>query len=534
MIPSIPVLRVNGERNAPLFALRPPLREMWKVRGGLAPLIDGQRHHAVVSYIEGKARGIAALDLDSGRPKWFAAQKKPAVHRPLALWNGIIVASTAARTLALLDADTGAIIRDIKGGPIDITGEVAALCDNVVVVQGRHTTCAVELPAGRVIWSQSAPYRPPDQLVFNTEAFCSTACLVVTGFTDGTVRALSVQTGREIWRVNVAGARLDPHTGTPVGRMRGIPCIHGDTVIFSAAFDSVICLALADGAQCWSQDATCGNHGGYLAGDRYHGVSGGHTGSGEYIVLEPSTGQILIRAKLDVPKKLIRAHVDSPADVVVTQTHIIGGTGQEAILAYEREGGKCVWSGRHNSTALHRLGGLVLTDDYLLACDEGWVTCLSGQGAGHGLRNHASEREAEAGLLPFEIVSVEETTVCLCRTRDPNRAPFSLLVGSKIGLTVATSNDGESLLRSFRRWFPVVPAARFGKPEQVADPMFFEDRQSYEGDWTRASWFADNEEIGGLSVYFSVAQGIGYFEEIDDQRRHPILARIAALVHRLP
>jgi outer membrane protein assembly factor BamB len=154
------------------------------------------------------------------------------------------------------------------------------------------------------------------------------------GMRDGTVRALSLKDGKEVWR---SGAF--PKYRHYLVEAKGVAYCRGGLVfvrteVYVAAFDC------RTGRQRWVRQLEPMLTAGCVYGDRYYALQS----RGAYWILDLKTGRDIFHANLrdDVPEKFWDRN-DTFNPMVVSETHLFCGLGLGYFLAFERDTGRLVW-----------------------------------------------------------------------------------------------------------------------------------------------------------------------------------------------
>jgi outer membrane protein assembly factor BamB len=512
-----------------------PIKEVWSVpsfnwRAGSPQFGEGL---VFVRYGLGKAR-LAALDRETGRVVW-----KSGHGTPLGVFEGKVVALTADR-YEVLEARTGKKLGDFAGPRTCIT----AMSGRVLVAQLPEGLWAADLATGRTLWKDEGRIGWAEE-----PRFCVSGDRAVFGLEDGSVAALTLSDGRKVWRCNLAELNL-PLTSkrqrierklrlavTP-SRLARVAAYRRSVIIGTG---DVVALSVDDGRVLWTRGDYLDD--GYLLDGRYHffGFMGGRPPT-TYAVVDAGTGRLRFKAELTVPSDLSwRKHISTGGSrLVVSESHVLIGTQQGAILAYARESGAYAGCVLERGNYGHP-GGLVLDGDRLFASDGTRLRCfatMAGEADAVASRT-ALSREPRDGYLPFEILATRaegRRAVHRCRTLGATRATFLFAVSrGSARLWVETIAEGECLLSAFRGAFPPDERVRYGRGSGVAAPITFDVdvlwRDKAPSDALGTEWVGTDGMLE-LVVTWSLRKKLGAFEEREDVGRAALLDGIAGLLKR--
>jgi outer membrane protein assembly factor BamB len=232
-----------------------PVKRLWddgvgggkkqsKLRLGLGPAID----NGVVFAANHKGE-VLAVSLETGRDVWVKKLKVPISAGPAAGY-GIVVAGTSKGAVIALDGATGRqlwraqINSELLSSP--------AISEKVVVmrsVDGRLN--GLDTHTGKVLWS--VEQQVPRLSLRGTAIPIVAKEVAISGFDNGKVMAVSLNTGDTLWDTALAS----PHGRTELDRLVDIDSavrVVGDNV-FAAGFQGrTAMLALDSGQLWWSHD----------------------------------------------------------------------------------------------------------------------------------------------------------------------------------------------------------------------------------------------------------------------------------------
>jgi outer membrane protein assembly factor BamB len=232
-----------------------PVKRLWdegvgggkkqtKLRLGLGPAID----NGVVFAANHKGE-MLAVSLETGKDIWVKKLKVPISAGPAAGF-GMVVAGTSKGAVIALDGATGRqlwraqINSELLSSP--------AISANVVVmrsVDGRLH--GIDSHTGKALWS--VEQQVPRLSLRGTATPIVAKEIAISGFDNGKVMAVSLNTGDTIWDTALAS----PHGRTELDRLVDIDSavrVVGDNV-FAAGFQGrTAMLALDSGQLWWSHD----------------------------------------------------------------------------------------------------------------------------------------------------------------------------------------------------------------------------------------------------------------------------------------
>jgi outer membrane protein assembly factor BamB len=232
-----------------------PVKKLWgdgvgggkkqiKLRLGLGPAID----NGLVFAANHKGE-VLAVSLETGRDVWVKKLKVPISAGPAAAL-GIVVAGTSKGAVIALDGATGRqlwraqINSELLSSP--------AISEKVVVmrsVDGRLN--GLDRATGKVLWS--VEQQVPRLSLRGTATPVVAKEVAISGFDNGKVMAVSLNTGDTLWDTALAS----PHGRTELDRLVDIDSavrVVGENV-FAAGFQGrTAMLALDSGQQWWSHD----------------------------------------------------------------------------------------------------------------------------------------------------------------------------------------------------------------------------------------------------------------------------------------
>jgi len=210
------------------------------LRLGLRPAVLGER-----AYVAGHGGDVQALDLATGRTLWRALTELELAGGPAA-GEGLVAVGSSAGDVLALDAETG-----VERWRVAINGEVLAapaIAGGLVVVRTvsgfLHGLRATD---GSEAWSYEQPV-PRLSLRGNGPPVVS-GDMVVAGFDNGKVVALSLAAGELLWTATVAPS----HGRTEIERLVDIDSpvrVLGED-IYVAGFQGRVAMLARDSGQIW-------------------------------------------------------------------------------------------------------------------------------------------------------------------------------------------------------------------------------------------------------------------------------------------
>lgn len=190
---------------------------------------------------------------------------------------------------------------------------------------------AASLVSGKVQWS----FRPGPKDGRIACVFCATEEGVFFGFENGTISALGLKTGRELWR------RTLPKVQGLTNQVQRMAIAYGDTVVFMTGC-SIVAVSAENGRSVWKRSIADAIVDGCLYGDRYYAL----TATGQFFAISAKSGRVLFETSLKkhLPPKF--KMIDSFFPMLVSETHTFIGCNYGYVLCFERDTGKYVWSHR--------------------------------------------------------------------------------------------------------------------------------------------------------------------------------------------
>jgi hypothetical protein len=258
-------------------------------------------------------------------------------------------------------------VRRLEGNPAAATIAVDELILGSDVVE----VGAWDSKSGKQMWE----WVPDPRLVETGSGnsvrtnLCSDGERVYFGMRDGTIRALRVTDGEEVWRTVLVQSPT-PDEDREFQRWASEPTGSGsvrDGVLYFHASDRAVALDATSGRHIWEAKAYCTVAQLHL--DSYHCLGVG----GEYEILDARTGRRTFKKDLKsvTPSSFHNGGLPTYRPMIVSDTHMFCGYGIGYLLAFERTTGKLVWHTRakpalsfHQENYFQIVNGRLYTGDY--------------------------------------------------------------------------------------------------------------------------------------------------------------------------
>jgi outer membrane protein assembly factor BamB len=210
----------------------------------LRPAVEGERLFAA----DRKGR-VVALDADSGKELWETRTGAMLAAGP-GVGEGMVVVGSSDGEVIVLDADSGEI-----RWRVPVSSEVLSVprvdLDKVIVQTADGTIAALDGADGRQLWINDRTV--PVLTLRGTSSPAAARGVVVAGFSNGKLVALSADKGFPVWEKSVA---------IPQGRSElerivdidGDPVIAGNAVYVATYQGRVAMLDLGSGEVGWERD----------------------------------------------------------------------------------------------------------------------------------------------------------------------------------------------------------------------------------------------------------------------------------------
>lgn len=210
------------------------------LRLGLRPALDGGR-----AYVAGRGGDVQALDLATGRAVWRAAVEVELAGGP-AVGEGLVAVGSSGGEVLALDAGTGALRwRVTVGGEVLAAPAIAGGLVVVRTVSG--LLYGLRAADGSEAWNYAQPV-PRLSLRGNGPPVVS-GDMVLAGFDNGRVVAVSLAEGELLWNTTVAPAK----GRTEIERLVDIDSpvrVFGQDV-FVVSFQGRVAMLARDSGQIW-------------------------------------------------------------------------------------------------------------------------------------------------------------------------------------------------------------------------------------------------------------------------------------------
>lgn len=381
MTQSYPTFRQNAQRRPETpCELRPPLKTVWYEEVGFRPT------HPVVAdgrvYVVRRDGKTVAKTEKGGEILWVSKTRGSPVtaHRGRLILHG--------NRIALLDGGSGRV-RGAIAGPGALEG---ACIDDVFLARshdrGSSLIFAASLDDGHLLWEHRLPEIPSDPdsaRLWISSSFGATSDRVVFGIHDGTVVALGLRDGKELWRTSVADLGWQHVTdGWQDGEVVGAVVIYGDTAILEILGGHVAAVRLSDGKRVWTwRQAGLGE--GYLYGDLYYVIGG----RALVWAIDPRRGKTVSRVDLyeSMPKNVQMRIGELCTPFLVSETHFFAGSTFGYVSAFDRKDGRFVWTGRprNGSCTYYRNNYFMAVNGQLYYSDQSFgIHCLEGASPARG------------------------------------------------------------------------------------------------------------------------------------------------------
>lgn len=245
----------NTEPPTPLAKIEPSVRldKRWSVDIGsgydkqdinLQPAIVGDR-----VYVADREGRVVALEADSGKQLWSTATDAAIAAGPGA-GEGMVVVGTSDAEVIALNADDGSV-----RWKVEVSSEVLSVpridLDKVIVQSADGSIAALDGADGRQLWINDRTV--PVLTLRGTSSPAVQLGLVVAGFSNGKLVAISAEKGFVVWEKSVA---------IPQGRSElerivdidGNPVIAGTAVYVTTYQGRIAMLDLQTGNVGWERD----------------------------------------------------------------------------------------------------------------------------------------------------------------------------------------------------------------------------------------------------------------------------------------
>jgi len=219
-------------------------KKQLQLRLGLGPAVDGKLVFAASHKGE-----VLAADADTGRQVWIKKLKLPLSAGPGA-GLGLVVVGSSKGDVVALDSATGRQLWRVRVNAELLSAP--AIGDSVVVlrsVDGRLRGLSRE--TGKELWS--VEQQVPRLSLRGTATPVIAKELVVSGFDDGKVMAVSLASGDTVWDTALAS----PHGRTELDRLVDVDSavrVVGDDVYATGFQGRTAMLALDSGQIWWAHD----------------------------------------------------------------------------------------------------------------------------------------------------------------------------------------------------------------------------------------------------------------------------------------
>ncbi len=213
-------------------------------------------------YLAGHGGSVEAIELATGRDLWRAKTKLPLSGGP-AVGDGIVVAGTSGGELVALDSESGTERwRSSVGGEVLAASVIAGGIVVVRTVDGRLR--GLQVADGKESWVYEQPV--PRLSLRGNGAPVISGDMVIAGFDNGKVVAVTLATGELLWATTVAPS----HGRTEIERLVDIDSsvsVSGEDVFVVGYQGRIAMLARDSGQIWWGRDLS--SHRGLATDDTY-------------------------------------------------------------------------------------------------------------------------------------------------------------------------------------------------------------------------------------------------------------------------
>jgi len=234
-------------------------KKQMQLRLGLGPAADGKRVFAASHKGE-----VLAADVDTGRQVWVKKLKLPLSAGPGA-GLGLVVVGSSKGDVVALDAATGRELWRVRVNAELLSAPVISESSVVLrSVDGRLR--ALNRDTGKELWS--IEQQVPRLSLRGTATPVIAKELVVCGFDNGKVMAVSLASGDTVWDTALAS----PHGRTELDRLVDVDSsvrVVGDDVYATGFQGRTAMLALDSGQIWWAHDMSS-YHGLYVDPDNLY------------------------------------------------------------------------------------------------------------------------------------------------------------------------------------------------------------------------------------------------------------------------
>ena len=210
--------------------------------------------------------------------------------------------------------------------------------------------------------------------------YAASSDAVFLGHRDGTIQALSLDSGTPLWRGSVAHIASRHPEGPLPGSPSGFSYVFGDLVIYRL-WGWIVAVSANDGHIVWLQEMPNAVLDGQLYGDKYYVSVFGHW----YLVLDAATGSVVLKERLVLPRKA--GQVTTLFPILVSDTHVFAGGEAGQVLAFDRETGQFAWFNKVKGGGVFQRQTYFVSANQRLYCADmnGQLYCLEQvDGGGQG------------------------------------------------------------------------------------------------------------------------------------------------------
>jgi outer membrane protein assembly factor BamB len=284
----------NASKSIGHVALAPTVAQAWRVSIGAggtnkgqlaaAPVVGGGKIFTIDSQAV-----VRALSPENGATLWRTQVRGEGATDAILFGGGVsydngrLYATNGAGYAAALDANTGAVLWQVRpGGPL--RGAPTLANENVYVVSQDNQLFALSPADGAVRWTGAAALEIAG--VFGSGAPAAAQGTVVAGFSSGELNAYRYENGRVLWQDALARTSISTAV-TTLSDIDADPVIDGGRVYAVGQGGRMVALELVTGQRVWEINVA-GTATPWVAGDWIYVV----TDRGQLLCIARGTGRI--------------------------------------------------------------------------------------------------------------------------------------------------------------------------------------------------------------------------------------------------
>lgn len=203
---------------------------------------------------------VSAFNLDNGQKIW-QQKLKPLIKNEqdngsngngLALGNDVIFASTGSGALVALDLKNG---KQIWRKELNLPLRSApTICGQKLLLQSiNNTVVALNISNGNELWRYSVPSEDTILSGNATPACNIEKNFAVTGFSNGEIEALNINTGSLLWSTSLIG-KNSFNTASGINTIKASPVINEETIYAIGNNDNLAAISYRTGEKEWEHD----------------------------------------------------------------------------------------------------------------------------------------------------------------------------------------------------------------------------------------------------------------------------------------